>query len=223
MSGIYGTKYAGRERLDIKEVAKLVRADIKAAPELKGFKVGVTIKRFSGQVGQSMTIDVKSVPEGFKLLRRSRLYRELNGDQRFDREEPYLSDAALAVNNKLEAIMGAYNYDRGDIQSDYFDQNFYAHVSMPNTAADREAFIALMASNHEAAEREAKGEAVTSALTPPVKMEPYMVQEAEYKRIQAMLEPAAMTGVPQPDPDTVELLKAKKNNQAEFMAAMGCS
>lgn len=181
--GIYGVKYAGRERVDIKELAKLVRKDIAAAPELKGFKVGVTIRRFSGQVGQSMDCTVKSIPPGFKLLRRSRLYRELKGMPSPDREEPYLTDAALAIQNKLEAIMGAYNYDRGDIQSDYFDQNFYAHVSMPSTQEDHEAYKALMTSDPEEAAREAKDETVTSKLTAPSVVEPYMVKEDEYRRL----------------------------------------
>lgn len=178
----YGTKYAATKSLDLKEVAKLVRKDIAAAPELRGFKVGVTIRRFSGQVGQSMDCTVKSIPSGFKLLRRSRLLREFNNEPNADGGEPFLTDEALAVREHLEAIMGQYNYDRGEIQSDYFDQKFYSDVIMPSTQADRDAFYLLCATDIAAAEREAHGEAVTSKLTVPMQPAPYTVTEAEHKR-----------------------------------------
>jgi hypothetical protein len=222
----YGTKYAATKSLDLKEVAKLVRKDIAAAPELKGFKVSVTISRFAGQVGKSMQCAVKSIPPGFKLLRRSRMYREFKNEPNADGGEPFLTDEALAVERQLEAIMGQYNYDRGEIQSDYFDQKFYANVVMPSTQADRDAFYALCASDPGAAGREARGEAVTSKLTVPVQPAPYTVTEAEHKRQLAEIAEErareATWKVFATDPDTAALLKAKERNQAEFMAAMGC-
>ena len=38
---------------------------------------------------------------------------------------PVYSDQGVAVRNKIRAIMGAYNHDGSEIQTDHFDVKFY--------------------------------------------------------------------------------------------------
>lgn len=59
-----GAKHDATRSLDVAEIAKRMRADIKALALGDGFKVAVTIKRYSG--GQSIDIRVRDVPPGFR-------------------------------------------------------------------------------------------------------------------------------------------------------------
>ena len=49
------------------------------------------------------------------------------------------------VMKQVEAIVAAYNHDGSDIQSDYFDVNFYSHVNFTSEVhdADRAEALAL--------------------------------------------------------------------------------
>lgn len=133
MNRVYGSKY--KAELDVAEIAKLVRADIKtaiAAGELpEGLKCGVRISRYS--MGQS--IDLSFAVEGpWTLYNPARLA--------FERDSPHspLCDApdearwiysteTRALTDKLEALLDAYNHDGSDPASDYYDNLFHAHVT----------------------------------------------------------------------------------------------
>lgn len=118
-----GSKYQATKDMDIAEVAKLVRADIKAAikaGQLAAGKYGVTIERFS--MGQALNVKVAipglvdRCPERMAAL---------------DRGEPVRTtrtDAAEAVIAMIEGILGAYNRAEDHGQSDYHHTRFYAHV-----------------------------------------------------------------------------------------------
>lgn len=110
-----GSKYAATKGMDIKDVAKLVRADIKAsvaAGQVPAGSYTVKIHRFSG--GQA--IDVRGTVAGLVV-------REPQADGR-----SLYTEQARAIRLTLEAILGQYNYDRSDIQSDYHDNRFYGDV-----------------------------------------------------------------------------------------------
>lgn len=100
-----GSKCAGGWR-SVTDVAKDVRQDIKAEVQtgtLPNLAYSVTCEKYS--MGQSMTVEVRGVPE-----------RIQNAPE------------AIGILGRLEEIVNAYNWDGSDVQTDYFDVMFYAHV-----------------------------------------------------------------------------------------------
>jgi hypothetical protein len=95
-----GTKYEATKDLDIAEVAKLVRKDLKEA--YPRYKFSVRIDRFS--MGQSLDVVVSN----------SGLSRH--------------SDAANGLERKVKEIVDAYNFDDSDSMTDYFHVAFYSGV-----------------------------------------------------------------------------------------------
>lgn len=127
----YGSKTSPTEPYrDVKDIARDVRADIKAAikdgrlvlPE--GASVGVRISRFSG--GTSINVEVRGLKSSQVFL----------GRDDWDRSrivEP-VADRANAV---LTALLGAYNYDGSDTMTDHFDVRFYGSVTWCGGASFR--------------------------------------------------------------------------------------
>ena len=119
MTKTSGTKYDSS--LSVTEIAKRIRADIKAAG-LPG-KISVRISRFSG--GQTISISAAvafaTAVEDFEAVA-------------LDRARgiacPWMTREAYDLQSALEAIGHAYNYDRSDLMADYFDVNFYLHVKV---------------------------------------------------------------------------------------------
>lgn len=114
--------------MDIAEIAKRVRKDLKAAQaagELPADATfSVTIDRFSG--GQSLGVTILGMPDSWTYVSPGLEpnYAEnipANGGQ---------TDEATAATRKVEGIVFAYNYDGSDIQSDYFNVNFYSSVKI---------------------------------------------------------------------------------------------
>ncbi len=139
----YGEKYAATKGASRVELAKLIRADIKAAVaagELPKAKYSVVCQSYSG--GGSINVRIADVAKpGFVLANAARVV--------WDAENPHAglcgcpseamarySPEALEVSKKVERIMGAYNYDGSDIQSDYFNVRFYGHAEYDYRWAD---------------------------------------------------------------------------------------
>lgn len=133
-----GSKHEATRNLDITEIAKRIRADIKALQLDKAYKFSVTVQRYSG--GQSLDIRVKSVPPGFhyytdkaaswcKQFPQSVHRMPLTWQ---DAQSPELSDLI----GKLGAIHASYNRDNSDGMSDYFDVRFYGDASLDWQLAD---------------------------------------------------------------------------------------
>lgn len=143
---IRGSNYGTTQRLDIADIAKMVRADIKAAKKAgklpkKGLKTSVRIGRYSG--GQSLDITVKTVP--FQVLNPEWLVWEASDEGQYgcgpaglDR---YTSKAQKTL-DLLKGILQSYNRDNSDSMSDYFDVRFYGDVRFDSdlTRAERAAF-----------------------------------------------------------------------------------
>lgn len=131
----YGAKYD--RSLDVKQIAALVREQIKLARKLakktagetgtvklvdpigdapEQIKFSVRIDRFSG--GSSIDISILNEPEDWAW--------EVRDHHGFPTEMPTPAFQALA--DELASLMRAYNYDGSDITTDYFDVNFYASV-----------------------------------------------------------------------------------------------
>lgn len=98
-----GGKYQETKHLDIKDIAKLIRLDIKDAVKsgtLPETKYRVSIARYAG--GQSLYISfntyVMIIPERVK------------------------------TKQLLRTIGDNYNYDNSDSMTDYYSVNFFLHV-----------------------------------------------------------------------------------------------
>lgn len=116
--------------LDIKDIAKLVRKDLKKEFG-KDCKFSVRIHRYSG--GQSLTVSCKEATDDiiysyeelcdkadFERLQydNPQLYEYL--DKTYQKEQ-YLTDETLA---RIKEIVEYYNYDESDIYYDYYDVGF---------------------------------------------------------------------------------------------------
>lgn len=117
-----GAKYAATADLDLAAVAKLVRADIKAAikvGQLPAGKYAVTIHRYS--MGQSL--NVRAMVPGMVVRCPIRAAAEAAGDMAV---RSLFTAEATAVREELESIMAAYNRREDHAQSDYHHNKFFA-------------------------------------------------------------------------------------------------
>ena len=122
----HGSKYD--KALDVREIAKLIRADIRAAagpiphrlPE--GFRAGVRISRYS--MGRSIDVTIKAAP-GVTVRNPARVeFEGRGGNGVMPPEARYIhTEEARAVLEAVKAIIDAYNFDGSDVQSDYFHVN----------------------------------------------------------------------------------------------------
>ncbi len=117
----YGAKYD--RSLSTPECAKRFRADVKAAilaGDLpKGLKLSVQCDSYSG--GSSIDVRIKALP--FAALNPGR--ESAHADQ-----QPRYTPRTSALLKTLEGMLGAYNHDGSDSQSDYFDVKFYGRVEV---------------------------------------------------------------------------------------------
>lgn len=132
----YGAKYDHTHTMDIADIAKQVREDIKLARKIAKLtvepgalatrdalanapaqmKFGVRISRFSG--GCALDVRIKNVPADWWTERT---------DDRGDTGK-FATAALKGVAAELKQIMDAYNHDGSDLLTDYFDVRFYGHV-----------------------------------------------------------------------------------------------
>jgi hypothetical protein len=101
-----GSKYEATKHLPGKDLPKLVRADLKAA--FPRFKFSVRRRTFSG--GSSIDVVIVRAPG---LIVGPVIAKD--------------SEAQLVL-FRCKGIIEAYNYDHGDIMSDYFNVRFYSDV-----------------------------------------------------------------------------------------------
>jgi len=123
---IYGAKY--QRDLDIVEIAKRMRADIRAAVasgDLPKAKYSVTCERYS--MGRSIDINATALP--FEVYAREYIQHRIG---RAEHPGFFLSEQARIVTAKLKAIHDAYNFDGNDLQTDYHNMNFNGGVEVYN-------------------------------------------------------------------------------------------
>lgn len=138
-----GVKYAATEKLDVKDIAKLVRQDIASAVRagaLPDWKYSVRIERYSG--GQSIRAYIVDT-KGYPIMNPVKAYlRQVvpNFDALMDRDAEdkgmalgfsieqirpaYSSMVSLAL-KKLQGFLDTYNRDCSDSMVDYFQVKFY--------------------------------------------------------------------------------------------------
>lgn len=131
----YGSKWAATKDLSRVEIAKLIRADIKAAVKaglLPKAKYSVTCESYSG--GGSIDVSISAV-EGIPVHNAERLLFVHANPHEFERMSRYSAEMTKAIET-IELIHGAYNYDGSDIQADYFHVRYYGNVQVAWQYAD---------------------------------------------------------------------------------------
>jgi hypothetical protein len=97
---IVGSKYEEVKGMDIKDIAKLIRADLKR--ELPELKTSVRIERYS--MGRSCNVHVT-----------------MDKYPTHEEQDP--------IRTTIRKITDQYNYDNSDPMTDYFNVSFYSNVS----------------------------------------------------------------------------------------------
>lgn len=129
---VVGSKFEATRDLDIAAVAKLVRADIKAAVvagALPEGKYSVTIERYS--MGRSITVRLSSFP-GIDIFDRGQMIASERGEG----VRVGFSSAAKGIIAQVEAIAEAYNRRETDWASDYSNVRFHLTVDIDSTWRD---------------------------------------------------------------------------------------
>ncbi len=139
MEKVTGTKYD--RSLSIVEIGKLVRKEIKA--QYPDIKASVTTDHFTG--GKSLDIVIKSVPFGIMNPMRVEVLRQ-NRVRGEEGAYPLRTDKAEQLLKALDDLVNQWNFDGSDMQSDYFNVNFYQHVSFAweMEKAEREHYDSLL-------------------------------------------------------------------------------
>lgn len=123
---IVGSKYDSK--LDIATIAKLVRTEIKDAVKsgtLPALKTSVRISRYAG--GQSLDVVILDCP--VDVINDEHAAFDLEHGINVYNRHPLLNQVGKNIQERLQAICDQYNYDRSDVQTDYFDVNFYGKVN----------------------------------------------------------------------------------------------
>ena len=121
METSYGSKYEETKDLDIVEVAKLIKKELRE--EWPEFKWSVRTEKYSG--GQSVKVKIKEAPESFKLFNSTWLSEFKNNE--YSRAQKYTEEASELL-EEARNIVEAYNFDGSDARVDYFHVRFYKSV-----------------------------------------------------------------------------------------------
>lgn len=117
---------ARREYKDIKTTAKEIRQALRR--EFPACKFSVSIKRYTG--GQSLSIDVMSCP--FEVMATGALgtekYWQVN-HYHIGTSQSYTPEGK-ALLLRVKELANADNWDHSDHMTDYFDVNYYVHISV---------------------------------------------------------------------------------------------
>jgi len=182
MSRTYGERYDGD--LDVAEIAKLVRKDIKAAlaaGELpSGLKTSVRISRYS--MGRSLDVRVTVYPGAVVNPAYAAWRVEHPHDPHFDAPSRFTEEATAHL-EVLKSIHRAYNHDGSDLMSDYYDVNYYGQVEFDSSLeyAERERLEAEYVATKAALESEG------SAIVEEALAEDRELNEADLDRLVAVV------------------------------------
>ncbi len=130
-----GSKYD--KALTTVEIAARIRTDIKAA-----VKAGeLPALKYSVKKDHHKAIDITLANAPFGILDETRVLNDAKGLPA--NGSYWMSAEARKVKEAVEALANAYNYDRSDPMTDYFDVGFYLSVDYSgDTDAERTAILA---------------------------------------------------------------------------------
>lgn len=142
MNRIYGDKYDAN--LDGPGLAKAIRRDIKQAVRAGTLPDGIYSVRFRWSThSYAIDVTVKHL-DGIAVLNPEHIKHSVGEGQR---TSPYhwpcdakdwLNPQGKRIQKTLETIMFAYNHDGSEIETDYFDVNFYGHADFDCTFTNAE-------------------------------------------------------------------------------------
>jgi hypothetical protein len=138
--------------MDTKEIAKLIRKDLKA---MGGFKFSVTMERFAG--GSSINVAVMEsparlirtideIPEHTNTNHYTRVqiaemqlknYHQLNHHFAYEEYSDeswnngvFMTKAGHGAVKQINEIIQKYHWDKSEPMTDYFHTNFYYHIGL---------------------------------------------------------------------------------------------
>ena len=123
-----GSKYQSTKDLSIREIAALIRKDLKKYSAKDGYKFSVRSEVFRG--GQSIAVTIRSIPEGFTVETPEFVtWRDQNPHSSYFSAPQRYSDELTALIDDVKDIVNAYNFDDSDSSSDYF-HNFHDSIRL---------------------------------------------------------------------------------------------
>jgi hypothetical protein len=118
-----GSVYQSAGRLDVTEIAKRMRVNLRNAQEIgmlpADAKFSVTTDRYAG--GQSVDVTVKGMPDSWTYTTR---------DTAYEKAQRVHSDAARATTDAIRQMLAEYNRDNSDSMTDYYDVWFSPGVTI---------------------------------------------------------------------------------------------
>ncbi len=141
-----GSKYAANKDLSTTEIAKLVRADIKAAVKSgklpRAAKVSVKTDYYS--MGSAIRVRVSGITPAFNpawlVWTKKNPHLSFHSTPEAARER--YSPLVVTTMATVEKIVASYNYDNSDSMTDYHDSNFHADVSFSSYGPGDEGYEA---------------------------------------------------------------------------------
>lgn len=128
MNDFTGSRYLETRDLDIADIAKLVRKDLRDAQKGGLFPAEMTftvrIDRYSG--GQSLNVTLAGMPDTWTYVSPG---LEPNYAEYVPANGGYTDEARAAL-ELAEKIRNMYNFDRSDVQTDYFNVRFYGSTKI---------------------------------------------------------------------------------------------
>lgn len=125
----YGEKY--RDHYSTKDIARLFREDVAAG--IAAGEIPQGLKLSIRTAYNSIQVTIVACP-GVRLLNAARILsdcRNPNPHEYFAPHElPIRSIIGGRLLARLEHLLGAYNYDGSQLETDYFDVRFYGHPSI---------------------------------------------------------------------------------------------
>lgn len=141
-----GSKYDSS--LSMKDIAAIVRADLKK--NYPDCKFSVTKTTYTG--GASLTVSLMAAPfdpfatpdpvkvpgkdltwgidDAMNRWNRTVMKKHMDVNHYYIKDSYYMSDKAKEVFTYVTKLINGYNYDDSDAMVDYFDTNFYIHLSV---------------------------------------------------------------------------------------------
>jgi len=133
---VKGSKFD--KALTTTEIAARIRTDLKYA-----VKAGeLPAMKYSVRKTDHNAIRVEMTSPPFGVLDELRVLNDAK--HKYDDTRPWMSEEAARVLRAVEAVAEAYNYDRSDSMTDYFDVNFYLTVDYDHSTrvTERAAILA---------------------------------------------------------------------------------
>jgi len=131
--GFEGVAYEATKDLDLTEVAKRVRVNLKNAQDMECLPPEMTwtvnVRRFAG--GQAIDVVLTGMPDSWTYKQPGLAEDYLNRVPRHGG----LTEQAEAAREWAKAMLQSYNRDDSDVQTDYFDVHFYGDVTLHDEAA----------------------------------------------------------------------------------------